>query len=162
MSIIKSRCKFANKTRDLSWLHSFSTFVKIPQIIGKRWTLKIFHHDVGMSIGGIEIVDLYDVWMAQRSNNFGLTLKARFLIFICFDKTVHDLDCHGAVEGKVLAQIDLCHAALCKVFFDENFSDGFSYPIRHGRIIQREVMASLFEMVRKRILAMDQGSDKNP
>src|SRR5690242_5022385 len=105
-----------------------------------------------MAFCGVVVKNLYDVGMTQPGYDLGLPLETRLKFRICFYKVMHDLDCHGAVQREMSAQIYLCHSTLGDSSLDAYLANCLTNPIRHGRIIQPEYSALLFEMLRKRRL----------
>ena len=79
--------------------------------------------------------------MPQPGNDFCFPLKARLQIGVCFYEVVHDFDRDGTVKREMSPEIDLGHTSLTDGFLDAYFTDCFTDPLGHGRIIQREINA---------------------
>ncbi len=90
-----------------------------------------FHHQVGVVVYRIKIIDLNDIGMAQFGNDPCFAFEALQLIGIFLIQVAEDLDGHLAFEGGVRAQIDLCDAPSTDQRSDLNLPERFPYPTFH-------------------------------
>src|SRR5215207_9814784 len=98
-----------------------------------------------MPFGGVVVKDLYNAGMAQPGHDLCLAFKTRLQVWVSLYIVMHDFDRDGAVQGEMRAEINLCHATLGNDSLDAYFTDCFTDPIGHERIIQREFNALSFE-----------------
>ena len=101
------------------------------QIVLERRPFEQLHHDVGTSVGDVEIEDLHDVRVAHGCDGLRLGPEAiqRHLFF--GEMAVENLDGDGAIERRVMTQVHLGHAAPAQALLNLYFGERASDPVFH-------------------------------
>ncbi len=78
----------------------------------KRPSIEIFHYHKRLIVQHIKIIQLNDVRVAQRSNQFRFASKAFRKPWVACQMGMNNLDRHVAVERWIVREIDGCHSAM--------------------------------------------------
>ena len=84
------------------------------------------HHHVVQAGFGVKVIDLHNVGVAQRSDNFGFALKAAEEIGIVGEEGVNHFDRHMAIEAGLIGLVDIGHAPMPHLLDDAIASDSLS------------------------------------
>jgi hypothetical protein len=137
VGVIQCGCEGKQQARNLHWLQPFVAFVQFAQEHREGGSHQVFHHDIGMSLDGVVIVDLNDIGMTQARYDLRFALKTGLKLRVRLYKLLHHLDGDRAVQSEMRAKIHLCHAAPGDLPLDAYLADSLSDPLWHERIIQQ-------------------------
>ena len=101
------------------------------QVVGQGQACDQFHHDVRTVLDQVEVKDLYNVGVPQRRDSLRFRAKTVEREFVFGQVAVQDFDGNRPVEGEMLAEIDLGHAAVPQALADFNFRQDAPDPVGH-------------------------------
>ncbi len=91
----------------------------------KCLALEQLHHDEGLALVLIDLVDRADVRMVQGCRGAGFPKKAAKRGLVARRLGRKELDCYGAIELRVFSPIDDPHAAVAELLQDAVVGNGF-------------------------------------
>jgi hypothetical protein len=121
----------SQKLRDLVITETRTARMQVPQVDCQRGAVEVFHHNIGITFSGIEIIDLDNIGVPEASHHLGLALQAIAQARILVDKAMQDLDGDRPVEREVRAHIDLCHSPMGEKLVDPDITNNFTDPLSH-------------------------------
>jgi len=89
-------------------------------------TVQKFHHDEGLTVLFIDLVNSADVGMVQSRGGFGLTLKASESLRIFGDVVRKKFKGHKAAEFKVFGFVYHAHATAAQFVYNAIVGDGLT------------------------------------
>ena len=92
----------------MAWRKLFAGGEPIPQAL----TLEVFHHDEGLTVGLVDLVNCADSWMSQRSRCLRLSFESGEGLGIGCLVGGKEFEGHFSLKFQVLSLVDHTHSTL--------------------------------------------------